>query len=258
MDSMKRVYHCFTLAVLFVSGCWVLPFPQAVSIRLPGLPPGWTGETILFTLSYPDGAGRLRWRRDLSPGEEVVYLVPRDPPAPVAAYPHPEGWRAPVPGMKCAGGVYPLDGGVNRPLEMAWAEGFLVEVLQRLTPEERAPLNIRKIREKICSVSPEDPWKIDGEALLDGLLYHRFTSATVKSLPSFVWAVPGGQETWWWGNPLMNSSPGVEEGMVVSLPVGVHFLAAPDGTEQIRLEITEEGWRSLALQGGEAVSGYWE
>jgi len=247
-----------TLTALFLSGCWVLPFPQAVTIRLPDLPPGWTGGSFLFTLSYPDGAGRLRWRRDLSPGDEVVYLLPRDPPVPVAVYPHLEGWRAPVPGLKCAGGVYPLDGGVYGSLEPSWREGFLVEVLQRLTPEERAPLNIGKIREKILSLSPDDPWQIDGEALLDGLLYHRFTSATVKPLPARLWAVPREVKSWWWGNPLMDITPDPEEESVVSLPVGVHFLAAPDGSEQIRLEISSEEWRSLAFQGGEVSSGYWE
>jgi hypothetical protein len=134
----------------------------------------------------------------------------------------------------------------------------LVEILQRLTPEERDPLNIEKIREEITAVSPEDPWLVNGETLLDSLLYHRFTSATVKLLPSYVWTIPEGMENYLWGNPYTEVASDRESGPSVVLPGGIHFFASPDGSEQIRLEISGEGWRSLSFQSGEVLSGYWE
>ena len=255
---MKRVYSCLCLGVLLFSGCWILPFSQVVTIRIPDIPPGWPADSLLFSLAYPDAGGELKWRRDLSPGDEVVYLLPREPPVPVAAYPNPVGWRAPVPGLKCAGGVYPQDGGRSDPLILAWEDGFLVEILQRLTPEERAPLNIEKIREEIALVAPENPWLVDGESLLDSLLYHRFTSATVKLLPSYLWPIPGGMENYLWGNPFTDSASSRENPASVLLPGGIHFFSSPDGAEQIRLEIAREGWRSLSLQSGEVLSGQWE
>ncbi len=185
-----------------------------------------------------------------------MYLLPRDPPAPVAPYPHPPGRRAPVPGLKCAGAFYPLEGGGTRPLELTWQDGFLAELLQRLTPEERAPLNIPVIREKIAAVSPEDSWAVDAEALLDALLYHRFTSAAVKPLPTHTWEIPGGWGGYWRGNPLIPYSPGAEDASVMA--EGIHFLGSPDGTDFVRLEITEDGWRGLSLGSGAVLSGPWD
>lgn len=258
---MKKV---FLLPVLLVTGCWLLPLPQTVEVRLPEVPLGWTETEIFFSLRYPGDHGAVQWKRDLHPGGVASISLERGSPVPVAAYPHFSHLPAPVPGMRCAGGIYPFDGGREEPLRLTWKDGFLAELLLRLSPEGRAPLNIGRLREGITEAARGDPWGLDGERLIGALVFHRFTSSTLKNAPLYPWPLPSGRETWWWGDPLLDGADwgdppeGPPPPGVVRLYPGIHRLTAPGGEEGLSLEITEEGWRGVEHPGGEGCSGEWD
>lgn len=266
---MKRIVLLFPL---FFLSCWVLPLPQRVTLLLPDAPPGWPMDSLFFTLCYEEAGGRKLFLSGLSGGGRVVLELPRGSVVPLILYPHPDGAAVPFPGLRCAGGVYPVDCNSRGELPLTWEAGFEARLLGRLRPEERACLNLARLRDAIEAAGP-DPWKLDSERLLDALLFHRFTSSSVKSLGLFPFPaaeLPAGGV---WGDPLLlnlwmtenqDSAGSAEEetsGDFYPLYPGIHLYAVPAGGTDFRffrIGIDNRFWKLIDAADGVISSGSWE
>ncbi len=259
-----KIYPCLLLLILPLYGCWLLPLPQRVDVLLPEIPPGWPGEAFHFSLRYSGEDGEIRWSRDHRPGETISLTLSRGSPQPLCAYPHPRDVPAPVTGFRCAGAVYPLEGGITGPLVLTWSGGFLAELLLKLSPEQRIPLNWVGINKRLEEACCGDPWLIDGDKLLEALAFRRFTGSTLRIMSLYTWIPDSACEDWWWGDPMLDGidwsalgedppSPGE-----CRLYPGIHRATSPDGTASLVLEISETGWRSVVLPEGTVAGGGWK
>lgn len=261
------------LVTLVSGGCYLFPGNQPVEIQLPEFPDSWHGGVEFIALKYSDEEGAVKWVKGLSPGELVEVTLPRGVPVPVLAYPHNRD-KPPLPGVRPAGGIYPLDGGGIAPLNLTWREGFIAELLIRLPMHRRGIINLSLLRKRIEEVEPDDPWFIDGEKVRSSLVYGRFTSSLVKASPLYEWSLPSGTEGWWWGDPLLidairkknnlnkQTTTAVDEelpvpGSSISLYLGLHRLTSPDGTQSAIVSVDGAGWLAVFHPEGVVKSDRW-
>ena len=240
---MRTIILPLVWTIFLLSGCWLLPLSLTVEVHLPDLPPEWTGMELRYSLRYIGDDGNERWHRDIIPGKSASLVLARGWPSPVSAHPHGKGDVAPLSGFRCAGGVYPLDGGIDGPLVLSWTDGLLAELLFRLPREGRVSLNIPRLKEGIAKASFGNPWSLDETQLLRALMYQSIASSSVKAAPLFSWSPPPGKDGWWWGDSLFtdfqrNLPEELPEGSFWMYP-GIHRLSAPEGGAYLLLEVEE-------------------
>ncbi len=132
-------------------------------------------------------------------------------------------------------------------LELNWENGFSASVFTALLQNEERieAVNSSRLCKEIIKKGEGDPWSLDIDSIISGLLYNQFRTGKIKKLPVIDINIPASQGIWISGNPFHLAYTVEEtEGNLILTEIykGFHIFYKQESTQIIKLHITENEW----------------
>jgi hypothetical protein len=245
-NNAMRIIICLLLFFfsLLVISCTLLGPDIVLILQMPSLPLSWPAAfpDLSYLVCYPDETGNLAYY--YAPDDQLVMQISLNKKYNSFVVVYPLVGNGEIC-LRPAGAVFPLHlkSGSENTLLLSWEAGFTAHIFEQLWKKhvDLSYFNTVRFISEAREKSPEDPWQLDENLILEHLAAYDFSVYDIKKLPARDIALSAFPGTWFSESPFSNIYPVGEDGQLnlPGLSFGFHRLFQLEAGKRLDLYLTE-------------------